>query len=287
MITFSIILDIFGDLKEKFIDDITAWFEDNFYHLILAILTIIIAIVIIRIINRAILRIGKRADLTTDTIKVGQKIVKWTLSILVIIIVLNYLGYETTFFGVLAIAAGTIIGFSAINTMGNAIAGIILMTSKPFKLGDRVDIGGFVEGDIADIGLVMTTIRVWDGSHVYLPNLEVIKNRITNYSKEKPFKDTLKLTMGYSMNVEEVKKTIYEAVSKVDEIFKDPPPTIVISDLPDFGAEYTIVYTIDEGRNRAGIKSKLRETIVKNMQEKGIDLTTAHIHNITQKTAEK
>ena len=58
-----------------------------------------------------------------------------------------------------------------------------------------------------------------------------------------------------------------------------------ISNLPDFGAEYTIIYTIDEGRNRAGVKNKLRETIVKTMQEKGIDLTTAHIHTITQKTA--
>jgi|GEM_PF-2682357 len=287
MFAFSLILNILDDLQEDFIDNIRDWFDDNLESIVLAIITIFVAIVIIRILNRTIKKVGKRTEAPPDLIQVGQKIVKWTVSILVIIVVLGYMGYKTTFFGVLAIAAGTIIGFSAINTLGNAIAGIIIMTSRPFKLGDRVDLGGLVEGDIADIGLIMTTIRVWDGSYVYLPNLEVIKRRITNYSKEKPFKDTLQITMDYSMDVEEVKKIIQEATLKVDEIFKDPAPVIVISNLPDFGAEYTIVYTIDEGRNRAGVKSKLRETIVKTMQKEGIDLTTAHIHTVTQKTAGK
>jgi len=182
MFAFSIIFNIFSDLQEEFINDVENWFDDNLYSIILAIITIIVAIVIIRILNRTIKKIGKKTDAPPDLIQVGQKIVKWTISIFAIIIVLNYMGYKTTFFGVLAIAAGTIIGFSAISTLGNAIAGIIIMTSRPFKLGDRVDVGGFVEGDIVDIGLIMTTIRVWNGSHVFLPNLEVIKNRITNYS---------------------------------------------------------------------------------------------------------
>ncbi|NIO38168.1 mechanosensitive ion channel, partial [Candidatus Bathyarchaeota archaeon] len=66
-----------------------------------------------------------------------------------------------------------IIGFAAINTIGNAIAGLIVMTSRPFEVGDRI----FFEGQFADIvsiDLIYTKMVTLDNVLISVPNQELL-----------------------------------------------------------------------------------------------------------------
>lgn len=67
-----------------------------------------------------------------------------------------------------------VIGLAAQQTLGNVIAGIVLLSASPFRVGDRIhlqggSLGGPVEGTVSSLGLFYTTLHRDDGSTM-LPN---------------------------------------------------------------------------------------------------------------------
>jgi small-conductance mechanosensitive channel len=86
--------------------------------------------------------------------------------------------------GVLTLLGGTILGFAAINTIGNAIAGFIVMTSRPFRIGDRILFKGQF-ADVIAIELIYTKIETLDKVLVSVPNQEMLKTEIENLGRIK------------------------------------------------------------------------------------------------------
>ena len=83
--------------------------------------------------------------------------------------------------GLLASSAilGLIIGFASQRTLGNFVAGLMIATTQPLRLGDWVEIGG-VEGAVEEIGLMYTFIRTEDNSRLVIPNEKLASDTITN-----------------------------------------------------------------------------------------------------------
>ncbi len=84
--------------------------------------------------------------------------------------IFNTLGIQIDFFlGLWVLAGGTIIGFASMNTIGNALAGIIIMVSRPFKIRDRL----FFQEQyvvVEDIDLIYTRMRTLDNVVISVPN---------------------------------------------------------------------------------------------------------------------
>ncbi|NIQ05175.1 MAG: mechanosensitive ion channel, partial [Candidatus Korarchaeota archaeon] len=77
-----------------------------------------------------------------------RKIFRWVAGLIILAVIFAQFGIELgVVAGLLALAGGTIVGFAAMNTIGNALAGIIVMTSRPFKIGDRI----LFQGLFADV----------------------------------------------------------------------------------------------------------------------------------------
>ena len=83
--------------------------------------------------------------------------------------------------GLLASSAilGLIIGFASQRTLGNFVAGLMIATTQPLRLGDWVAIGG-VEGAVEEIGLMYTFIRTDDNARLVIPNEKLASDTITN-----------------------------------------------------------------------------------------------------------
>lgn len=74
---------------------------------------------------------------------------------------------------------GLALAFALQNIIENLIAGIMLQTRRPFRIGDQVVVGGY-EGQIEDISLRSTLLRTYDGRRVFVPSADVLKNAIEN-----------------------------------------------------------------------------------------------------------
>jgi small conductance mechanosensitive channel len=83
--------------------------------------------------------------------------------------------------GLLASSAvlGIIVGFASQRTLGNFVAGLLIATAQPIRLGDRVDYAG-ESGVIEDIGLTYTFIRTADQARIVVPNEKLASDTIRN-----------------------------------------------------------------------------------------------------------
>ncbi len=102
-----------------------------------------------------------------------NRIFKWVAGLVILAVIFAQFGIEIGIIaGLVALAGGTIIGFAAMKTIGNAIAGIIVMTSRPFKIGDRI----FFNGQFADvlaIDLIYTRMKTLDSVLVSVPKIRI------------------------------------------------------------------------------------------------------------------
>jgi small-conductance mechanosensitive channel len=138
-------------------------------------------IAVARMIDRRILRADRSAEAMTRyrvlrrTISVGIVTIGLLSALLVIPQVRAVAG------GLLASSAilGLIIGFASQRTLGNFVAGLMIATTQPLRLGDWVEVGG-VEGAVEEIGLMYTFIRTEDNARLVIPNEKLASDTIRN-----------------------------------------------------------------------------------------------------------
>jgi small-conductance mechanosensitive channel len=138
-------------------------------------------IVVARMIDRRILGANRspvamtRYRVLRRTISVGIVTIGLLSALLVIPQVRAVAG------GLLASSAilGLIIGFASQRTLGNFVAGLMIATTQPLRLGDWVEVGG-VEGSVEEIGLMYTFIRTEDNARLVIPNEKLASDTIRN-----------------------------------------------------------------------------------------------------------
>ncbi|MDX1798712.1 MAG: mechanosensitive ion channel, partial [Candidatus Lokiarchaeia archaeon] len=126
-------------LYQNIIEVIFGWIYDNLFNILTIAIAIIIGWIIYVIFKKQVKRLQRQEKLEDQTARNLQRIIKIVIILIIISMILvqfvEAIGLITSLF---TLVGGTIIGFAAINTFGNAIAGIIIMSSRPFVVGDYI-----------------------------------------------------------------------------------------------------------------------------------------------------
>jgi small conductance mechanosensitive channel len=122
---------------------------------------------------------------TSDSLLTGflAQLSYWILIIIGLSMALGTMGFEGAVTKILAGAglSAFILGFALKDIGENFLAGILLAFKRPFKIGDLVETQG-VHGRIIGLNLRETIIKTLDGKDVYVPNGNILKNPLYNYS---------------------------------------------------------------------------------------------------------
>lgn len=78
---------------------------------------------------------------------------------------------------------GLVVGQATQSTLGQAIAGLFLLISRPFKIGEKVTLSG-EDGVVDDVTTLFTTIIKEDGKKVLIPNNSVVGTKIIVHPKQ-------------------------------------------------------------------------------------------------------
>ena len=152
-----------------FINAIGEWSITNLSNIVFSFVTIIVGYVVIKLVAREIKSLKNQKKLEQHAAYTLNRVLKWFIFMAVFSIILAQFGIPLgEVSGLLTVLGGTVIGFAAINTIGNTIAGLIVMTSRPFRVGDRI----FFNGQFADveaIELIYTKMRTLDNVLVSIP----------------------------------------------------------------------------------------------------------------------
>ncbi len=121
------------------------------------------------------------------------------------------------------------IGFGLQQIVQNFVSGIILLIERPVKVGDWVDLGSGVEGDVRRIRVRATEIQMFDRSTVLVPNSSFITQNVKNKTLGDPRgRIELKLTIAKAGDAAKARELILEATKANTEILGDPAPSAFV-----------------------------------------------------------
>ncbi|MFC7098805.1 mechanosensitive ion channel family protein [Halobaculum marinum] len=139
---------------------------------------------------------------------------------------------------------GIVIGTAARTTIGSLIAGFVLMFSRPFELGDWVEIDG-EEGIVSDITVINTRIRTAGGEVVVIPNERVANATVSNRTRLGQLRLSVDVGVDYAADLERAESVVADALADVSEIEANPPPQVVPKSLGDSAVVLECRFWID------------------------------------------
>jgi len=222
-------------------------------------------------------RLKEKEVLDISTASLFKKILKWTLYIIFAVLIFNTLGIQIDFFlGLWVLAGGTIIGFASMNTIGNALAGLIIMASRPFKLRDRL----FFQEQyvvVEDIDLIYTRMRTLDNVVISVPNQVILESVIANQSVYQVIRRRILVTPDYSEKPEHIREILLTAIKDIEEVIDEPAPYVWITDFPSYAMEYTLFYYISDTQSVQRVDALVREAVISAFNANSIDMSTPNL----------
>ena len=262
------------------IDALGEWVLSNLDKVFFSVVTIIIGFVVYKAISKEIRILKEKKRLEEHVAYTLDRIVKWLIFLAIMSIILFIFGVTLGIVsGLLTILGGTIIGFAAINTIGNAIAGLIVMTSRPFRVGDRIFFNGKF-ADVIAIELIYTKMLTLDNVLVSVPNQELLKTEIDNYGKKNIVRRQVVITAGFEVDSKEVRRTLLEAAIKVPRILQQPKPYVRITKFQNFAVEYTLYMFVNQIKKIREIDAEIFESVLETCRKNKLDISTPSLHVI-------
>ena len=250
------------------------WVDSNIINIVTTGVVLAIILVVYSLLNREIEKLRKNEVIDHNTAFLFRRISKWTVYIIMGVLIFNVLGIQIDFFlGLWVLAGGTIIGFASMSTIGNALAGLIIMVSRPFKIRDRL----YFQNQyvvVEDIDLIYTRMRTLDNVVISVPNQLILNTVIANQSVYDVVRRNIVTTIDYTEEIAKIKGLLLSAIKDIDEIMDEPTPYVWITGFPNFAMEYTLYYFINDTQKALMIDAKVREAVALAFAANGLDMST-------------
>ena len=243
-------------------------------QVVLTILLVIVGFVISRIATRLTARRLAQSHLQRDAAFAIERIVHYSILVIVVMTALSLLHIPLTAFAFISGAVAIGVGFGAQNVLNNFISGWILMSERPVRIGDVVEIEGDF-GVVESIGARSTRIRRVDGVHLLVPNSTMIETTVVNWTLvDRNIRTSLTVGVAYGSPVRKVEELLTLAVTENEMILAEPPPQVIFNDFGDSALEFLIFFWADVGTEKdlRRIRSDIRFRITDLFEEHGITI---------------
>jgi small-conductance mechanosensitive channel len=227
---------------------------DNLVLAGIAIVIVFVTFVLDKLIRRAISQYGKRLDLEPHAVNILKLVARLIVFASGVVALLSLFGFSTDWFIGISALTGAAIGFASTQTVGNFLAGLYLMVSRPFMVRDYVKIGD-VEGEVREITINYTKIYTPTYNITEIPNRKVLDSIILNYSGKKNIID-YSFKMGFPhlenrTNKQMIEDCINPTIDKFYKKHKDvlpKKPEASMLNMDRLGREVSIRMFFPEGR---------------------------------------
>lgn len=194
----------------------------------LALVTLVIGFWVSNTISRFVANMLRRNNVEVTIIPFLTSIVSVLLKVMVLISVAGMFGVETTSFVALIGAAGLAVGLALQGSLGHFASGVLLLTFRPYKIGDLVTISGFT-GEVEAIQVFNTVLKTPDNKRIIVPNGAVTSGPITNISGQGTIRVDMIYTVAGDEDIERVRKSIQRVADSCPHILKTQPVDILVN----------------------------------------------------------
>ena len=170
----------------------------------------------------------------------GIKIILW---ICVAFLVISLLKIEVTGIAGITSAITVALGLALQDLIGCFVSGLLVLHQKNILTGDYISIQnnyGSCEGTVIHIRFFFTNLRTPQGQIVTVPNSNVQKAVVTNFSKLGKRRIDLDVGFSYDVDIDIAKKALNEIIEEDERILKDEDKTVYIVSLDSYSVKFRI-----------------------------------------------
>lgn len=192
------------------------------------------------------------------------------LRLLLIICVIQLMGFQLTIFAALVGAFGVAAGLALSGTLQNFASGVLILLLKPFVVGDNIITQG-LEGTVTSIQIFYTIVRTFDNRTVVVPNSKLSNEVIINISREGKRRLDITYKFGNAVDLNQLTKVINSTIDKEESILAEPARRIGVSLLEKDG--YTVMVNVwVEAHGYEDKRLRLMAILLQNIKGAGIKL---------------
>ncbi len=202
-----------------------------------------------------------------------QKLAAIAAVVVAFFVGIDLLGIDLTAFAVFSGAFGLAIGFGLQKTIGNLIAGIILLMDRSIKPGDVIVVGDSF-GWVNKIGVRAVSVVTRDGKEHLIPNEILMTQEVENWSyTDRNVRVRIPVTVSYDCDLKLAQELMLRAAKESPRALNDPPTNVRLSAFGESGVEHEILTWISDPESGVGnVKSDVLNRIWAMFKEHGIAL---------------
>jgi small conductance mechanosensitive channel len=178
------------------------------------------------------------------------------------------------------------IGFAFRDIFENFLAGILILSGRPFTIGDAVLTNGH-EGVVEHISIRNTNIKTYDGQLVIIPNSMIFTNPMTVRTAFDKRRFSFGTGIGYDEDIEQGREVILETVKSCESVLAEPAPDVLVSGHGDSSVNFEIRFW--SSAPPAAVKDEVATAVKYALDEAGIEIPypyrTVEFFDMTKESA--
>jgi small conductance mechanosensitive channel len=204
------------------------------------------------------------------------RVTKIVVLLFALVVAIDKLGFQIAPLVAGIGVAGLGIGIALQGVLGNMVAGLNIILTKPFRVGEHIAVAG-VHGDVVEITLTATILVHADRSRVIIPNRKIVGEILHNFSTTRQL--NLSVGVAHPGDVVSLLRGVRDVVMTNTRVLKDPPPVIGIAQVTDGGVKLAVqpwVHIPDVGVADA----ELYQALLEHLRARGLTAPATALHEV-------
>ncbi|MEZ4711772.1 MAG: mechanosensitive ion channel family protein [Caldilineaceae bacterium] len=244
-------------------------------NLVVALIVFTIFYLVARSVGPLVERISKYYRRQQNVGLVLGRLARWltVLTGVLVVAVILFPGFTPArmieFLGIGSVA----IGFAFRDILQNFLAGILILLTEPFRIGDQIVVNDY-EGTVEEIQTRATLIKTYDGRRVVIPNADLFVDSVTVNTAFPHRRMEYDVGIGYGDSVREAKRLIFAALDECNQVLPEPAPEVLLVDLAASTVNLRIRWWVEPPRRHDVLtaKDEVLMAIERTLSEHGIDM---------------
>jgi len=213
-----------------------------------AVILLAVARVVIRLANHVI----NNSEWDSTQKVLAQKLATVVILVIAFVLGLDVLGIDLTALAFFSGAFGLAIGFGMQKTVGNLIAGIILLMDRSIKPGDVIAVGDSF-GWVNKIGVRAVSVLTREGKEHLIPNEDLMTREVENWSYSNPnVRISIPVGVSYNTDMDHAIELMKKACEDIPRVLSHPKPVVWMLEFGDNSVNFEIRCWIKDPQSGVG-----------------------------------
>src|SRR5688572_1325741 len=207
--------------------------------ILIAMIILVVGLWLIKRVTNFLFRLMEKRGVDPSLVPFLHNIANIALKIMLLIVVISQIGIEATSFLAILGSAGIAIGLALQGSLSNFAGGVLLLTLRPFRVGDFIEAQG-QSGRVHLINIFNTVIKTGDNKTIFLPNGPLAGSTIVNYDLEEKRRVDMKFIIQPGSDVLKAREILNKIVDQDTRILKDPKPKVAVAEMAATGVSLLV-----------------------------------------------